>query len=362
MRCRHRFALTLDAIYAIIRAMDFERPLSLNKRPDGVPQQIQQERSPEAGNARTDCAAMIAARSAAVARNRQKSERAAFLRDMVRMAGVIVIIAIAGWFAYVKYQHALEEKKLQAQREETKRIQMENAKQSAKRHQIAQERFRGASLLLIAQAPASDLPAKVTEETWFSCIVSGGSAGEDLYEIRALPGNELHVSRFDGRDRTVEVKSDDFRNIASRHPFLLTRGSCCYYSPLGNGRWELNVPPPVNGVTIDPAKQDLGGLCDAIRKRGISTASFAYDVFFRKGYRLEKRILSLPFGKTLDRAAIRKAMEVAFPELDKLKETSAFAGRESGNKLDSGSKGKPSIDALLNEGRIVIRRKSGGSR
>ena len=210
---RRRFALTSGAIYAIIHAMDFERPLSLHKRPDGVPRQVQQTRPPEAGNAGTDRAAAFAARSAAVERNRQKSERAEFLRDMARIAGVIVIVAIAGWFAYVKYQHALEEKKLQAQREETKRIQMENAKQSAKRHQIAQERFRGASLLLLAQAPASDLPAKVAEETWFSCIVPGGRTGEDLYEIRALPGNELHVTRFDGRGKVEDVKSDDFRNI-----------------------------------------------------------------------------------------------------------------------------------------------------
>ena len=191
-----------------------------------------------------------------------------------------------------------------------------------------------------------------------------GCEGWDLYEIRALPGNELHVTRFDGRGKVEDVKSDDFRNIVSRHPFLLARGSRCYYSPPGNGRWELDVPPPADGAAIDPAKQDLGGLCDAIRKRGVATDSFGYDVFFRKGYRLEKRILSLPFGKTLDRAAIREALPAAFPELVAQKTESAlagnaFAGRGSGNKLGSGR--KPSIDALLDEGRIVIRRK-GGSR
>lgn len=352
------------------------------------PQQPQQGQAPAEG---PDAAAIIAARSAAVMRNRQKSERAALLRDVLRIAGVVVLVAGVGLIAHIKHKQTLEEERRQEQREEAERVArakeraereakaeaarkermaaikaaeaeklkrkeeerrareakieaLRVQKENAKRFHSALERFRGAALGLLAYAPASDIPAKVQDETWFSCLVPGGRSGAVLYEIRALPGKNLHVTRLDAEGNAEEVKIEEFNGIASKNPFLLSKGGRCYYSPRDNGKWELRLPVPAEGETFDPARNDFGELCDVIRKRGIATASYGYEVYFREAGGFENRILFVPFGGTVNRSAIHSA----------LLSTLASQGARGSNDA--------AVRARLNGGRIVIRRRKGNMR
>lgn len=367
--------------------MSFEQKpyRQLNAQP---PPQPQQGQSPAEG---TDAAAIIAARSAAVARNRQKSERAALLRDVLRIVGVIALVAGVGFVAHLKHKQELEKERQQAQREEAERVarakeraereakmdaarkerqaairaaeaekqkRMEEErraheakvealrvqKENVKRFRAAQERFRGASLGLLAYAPASDIPAKVQEETWFSCLVPGGRSGVELYEVRALPGKDLHVTRLDADGNVEEVKIEEFNGIASKNSFLLTKGGRCYYSPRDNGKWELRLPVPAEDETFDPTSDDFGDLYDVIRRRGIAVASYGYEVYFREAGGFENRILFLPFGKKLNRDAVSRA----------LKRTIAAQGTRGIEEA--------AVRALLNGGRIVIRRRKGNAR
>ncbi len=367
--------------------MNFEqKPYS---QPNAKPQQQpQQGQSPVEG---TDAAAIIAARSAAVTRNRQKSERAALLRDVLRIVGVVVLVAGVGLIAHIKHKQTLEEERRQEQREEAERVArakeraereakaeaarkermaaikaaeaeklkrkeeekrareakieaLRVQKENAKRFQSAQERFRGAALGLLAYAPASDVPAKVQDETWFSCLVPGGRSGAELYEIRALPGKDLHVTRLDAEGNAEEVKIEEFNSIASKNPFLLSKGGRCYYSPRDNGKWEMRLPVPAEGETLDPALNDFGDLCDVIRKRGIATASYGYEVYFREAGGFENRILFVPFGGKLNRSSIHSALQ----------STLASQGARGSNDA--------AVRARLNGGRIVIRRRKGNMR
>lgn len=367
--------------------MSFEQPPY--RQPNGQPQlQSPQGQAPAEG---PDAAAIIAARSAAVARNRQKSERAALLRDTLRIIGVIVLVAGVGLVAHIKHQQTLEKERQQAQREEAERVarakeraereakadaarrermaakKAEEAeklrrreeerraaaakvealrvqKENMKRHQAALERFRGAALGLLSSAPASDIPAKVQNETWFSCLVPGGRDGVVLYEILALPGKELHVSRLDADGKVDEVKVEDFNNIVSKNSFLLTKGMRCYYSPRDKGRWEMRLPVPAEGETLNPACDDFGDLYDVVRKRGIAVNTFGYEVFFREVGGFERRILFLPFGGNLTRSTVHNALQTAL---------SGQGARGSGDAA---------LRARLNEGRIVVRRKKGSAR
>ena len=359
------------------------------RQPNTQPQQQPQQGQAPAES--PDAAAIIAARSAAVTRNRQKSERAALLRDVLRIVGVVVLVAGVGLIAHIKHQQTLEEERRQAQREEAERVArakeraereakaeaarkermaalkaaeaeklkrkeeerrareakieaLRVQKENVKRFHSAQERFRGASLGLLSYAPASDIPAKVQDETWFSCLVPGGRSGAELYEIRALPGKDLHVSRLDADGNAADVKIEEFNSIASKNPFLLTKGSRCYYSPRDNGKWEMRLPVPAEGETLDPTRNDFGDLCDIIRKRGIVTSSFGYEVYFRETGGFENRILFVPFGGTLNRSAVHSALQ----------STLASQGARGSNDA--------AVRARLNGGRIVIRRRKGNLR
>ncbi len=64
-----------------------------------------------------DPAALVAARTAAVARNRQKSERASFLHDAFRIIGVVVLIGGVAWIIHVRHRNHMEEESFQAERE-----------------------------------------------------------------------------------------------------------------------------------------------------------------------------------------------------------------------------------------------------
>ena len=357
------------------------------RQPTNQPQQ--QPRSGQSPSEGTDAAAIIAARAAAVARNRQKSERAALLRDALRIVGVVVLVAGVGWIAHIKHQQTLEEERRQAQREEAERAArakeradrearaeaarkermaelkaaeeaklkrreeerrareakaeaLRKQRENVKRYEEALGRFRNATLHLLSSAPASDVPSTVDADTWFSCLMPGGRTGGILYEIHALPGKELHVSQLGSDGKKEEVKIEDFNGIASKTSFLLTKGSRCYYSPRDKGRWELRLPVPATGDALDPSREDFGDLYDIVRKRGIAADTFGYEVFFREAGGFDERILFVPFGSLLTRSAVQK-------------------GLQSGSATKHGrGNSEAAIRARLNDGRLIIRRKRGG--
>ena len=350
---------------------DPSQPPRPYKKPPQKPTQASGEAS--------DPAAVIAARSAAVAHNRQQAARAAFVTDVLRIISVAVLIGGVCWYAHMRHQQNMEEERLRAQqareeqaarekeraayaarrekeraelraaaeerrrkeeerKEEARRRAEEKRKLDAnvKRRQDALDRFRNTTLDLISAAPAADMPAKVTSETWFSCVAPGGRTGLTVYEVQALPGKDIHVFRL-GEDGVVaDVPMDEFNQQVAKGPFLLSKGTRCYYSPGGPRKWEMVVPVPVGGETIDPSRDDFRDLHAFVRQHCPGTSAMAYEVCFRDVGGAETRVLMLPFGGAVSRAEVAKGLE------------------QVATRPGSGS-----LQARMNEGRLVIRRKGG---
>lgn len=344
-------------------------------RPYKKPPQKQAQASGDA----SDPAAVIAARSEAVARNRQLAARASFVTDVLRIISVVVLIGGVCWYAHMRHQQNMEEERLRAEqareeqaarekaraadaarrekererlraeaearrqkeeerKEEARRRAEEKRKLDAnmKRRQEALDRFRNTTLDLISAAPAADMPAKVTSETWFSCVAPGGRTGLTVYEVQALPGKEMHVFRL-GEDGVVtDVPMDEFNQRVASGPFLLSKGTRCYYSPAGPRKWEMVVQVPVGGDTIDPSRDDFRDLHAFVRQHCPGTSAMAYEVCFRDVGGAETRVQMLPFGGAVSRADVAKGLQ-------------QVASRP----------GSGSLQARMNEGRLVIRRKGG---
>ncbi|MBO7685350.1 MAG: hypothetical protein J6V72_03140, partial [Kiritimatiellae bacterium] len=189
------------------------RPLP---RPNPQPQQQ------SAGDG-TDPAARVAARTAAVARNREKAARASLIHDLLRIVGVVVLIGGVAWIVHVKHRHGMEEERLRAEREAAEQAarrqerekaekraeaNREKAKKEAAEKTLKKERereeqkllaekqrlivenkklyekvlarFHGTTLDQLSAAPRDDLPENVTGETVYSCIMPVGSKGMTL--------------------------------------------------------------------------------------------------------------------------------------------------------------------------------------
>lgn len=305
-----------------------------------------------------DPAALIAARKAAVARNRRQAARISLLQDVLRIIGILALIAGIAWFTHMKHKQHMEEERQKAERERAAQIarereqeaeaarqearrkaqmeakraadeearRREEAKQRAaaakaeaerilqaniKRYQTALNRFKGAILDLLAAAPPSDLPAKVVHETWFSCLVPGGRAGVMLYEIFASPGQDLRISRLDAEGKVEDVSLEDFNRQVAKSPYLLSKGSYCYYNPANGRRWELRVPVLAESETLDPSREDFRDLYNFVRQLGLVTSALNYNVFFRDFGGGETRLLSVPFGGTVTRSAVQRGLQSA---------------------------------------------------
>lgn len=303
-------------------------------------------------------AALIAARKAAVARNRQQAARASLLQDVLRIIGILALVGGIAWFTHMKHQQHMEEERQKAEREqaaqaarakehaaevarqearhkalmEAKKAAQEEARrreeakqreaaakaeaerivqENIKRHQAALKRFNGAILDMIASAPSSDLPAKVAHETWFSCLVPGGRSGVTLYEIFASPGQDLRISRLDAEGKVEDVSLEDFNRQVAKSPYLLSKGTYCYYSPANGRRWELRMPVLAESETLDPSREDFRDLYNTVRKLGLVTSALNYNVFFRDFGGGETRLLSVPFGGTVTRSAVQQGLQSA---------------------------------------------------
>ena len=89
--------------------MNYEQPRFPHPRPQPPAQ------PPQRADAGADPAAAIAARTAAVARNRQKSERAALIHDMLRIVCVAVLIGGVCLYAYLKHRQNMAEERQRAE-------------------------------------------------------------------------------------------------------------------------------------------------------------------------------------------------------------------------------------------------------
>ena len=334
---------------------------------------------PRPGEEGVDPAALIAARTAAVARNREKSERASLIHDVLRIAGVAVLIGGVAWIAYVKHQHRVEEERLEAEHEaaaqaarakeraeadaraaarraaeraaeaEIRKKEEERREAAArkaeaerqraanvKRYDAAQKRFRGTSLELFSVAPPTDLPANVTDETWYSCVVPGGQNGTVLYEVKALPGKDIHVTRLESNGDVLEVPLAEFNGIIAKSPFLMAKGSHCYYN--GQKKWVMRERVPDMSVKLDPSRVDLRDLYKFASINCGKRHALAYEVFFRDIGGVETRVLSVPFGGVFGRSDIISGIQ-----------------KSATSKIDA-----KTVQARLNDGSLVIRRKGGG--
>ena len=339
----------------------------------------QQPQQPEAG---VDPAALVAARTAAVARNRQREARATMVRDILRIVGVLALVGGVALLVYLRHRYRVEEERQRAAEEaavraeqakeraerearfaaereaqrkiaraeaEEKRRKEEEKKKAAeqraeadrqrktnvKRHAAAVARFRDTTLDLISAAPPSDLPAKVTGETWFSCAVPGGRTGVTIYEVQALPGNDIHVTHLDEKGEVADVPIDEVNRQLAKTPFVLAKGVRSYYRP-ESSKWTLRVPVPPVGSSLDPSREDFRAMHAFVFKQCGTKAMLSYEVFFRDVGGAETRILGVPFGKPLTRTDVARGLQQS-------------TGRARVAEAD--------IQKRLNEGSLVIRRK-----
>lgn len=349
------------------------------QRPYPRPRPNPPSQPPSQGDEGMDPAALIAARTAAVARNRAKSERASLIHDVLRIVGVVVLIAGVAGIVYVKHRNRVAEERLEAEREaaaqaarakeraeadaraaarraaeraveaEIRRKEEERRDAAArkaeaerqraanvKRYDTALKRFRGTSLELLSAAPPTDLPANVTDETWYSCVVPGGQNGTVLYEVKALPGKDIHVTRLESNGDVVEVPLAEFNGIVAKSPFLMAKGSHCYYN--GQKKWAMRERVPDMSVRLDPSRVDLRDLYKFASINCGKRHVLAYEVFFRDIGGGETRVLSVPFGGVFGRGDVIAGIQKAA--------TSKFDAK--------------AVQARLNEGSLVIRRKGGG--
>ena len=351
---------------------DPSQPPRPYKKPPQKPQQASGEAS--------DPAAVVAARSAAVARNRQQAARASFVNDVLRIISVVVLIAGVCWYAHMRHQQNMEEERLRAEqareeqaarekaraadaarrekeraalraaaeerrrkeeerKEEARRRAEEKRKLDAnmKRRQDALDRFRNTTLDLISAAPAADLPAKVTSETWFSCVAPGGRTGLTVYEVQAMPGKDIHVSRLDDDGKVTDMPIETFNRQVAKGQFLLTKGSRCYYNPGGSRKWELKLPVPVGSETFDPSRDDFRDLLAFVHQNCPGKSAMSYEVFFRDVGGTETRVQMVPVGGVVSRAEVVRGLQQT-------------ASRPIGSGVHQ---------ARLREGHLVIRRKGG---
>ena len=331
----------------------------------------------------TDPAALVAARTAAVARNRQKAARASLIHDLLRIIGVTVLIGGVAWIVHVKHRHGMEEERLRAEREavvreeraqeraaaerraeanrerakkelEEKNLEKERERQEQRRlvenkHRIADNkklyekglaRFDGTTLDQLSAAPRNDLPENVTGETMYSCVMPVGPKGMTFYEMKALPGKDILVTCLDAEGSTTNIPYAEFSNLARQNPFLLAKGAYCYYK--GRKNWEMRMPVPSANEKENPSRDDFRDLYDFAARHCGKTPALAYEVFFVDAG-LETCVHVVPFGQTFSRADVKKG-------LLQIVGSGTVRGR---------SVGVNDLEARLNKGRLVIRRKRG---
>ena len=149
--------------------------------------------------------------------------------------------------------------------------------------------------------------------------------------VCTLPEKDILVTRLDAEGVVTNVPYDAFSSLAAKNPFLLAKGAYCYYR--GAKKWEMRVPVPATNEKIDPARDDFRDLYEfAARQCGRSPA-VAYEVFFLDAG-LETRVHVVPFGGTFGRADVAKGLQQLV-----------------------GAGGANDIQARLNKGGLVIRRK-----
>lgn len=316
-------------------------------------QQRPQQQAAEAG---TDPAAVIAARSAAVARNRQHEARMSMLQDVLRIVFVGVLIGGIVWVVFWRHRHHMEEERLrveaeqraqeerakeqrereerfaaerkeqqqkkeaaeaekQRKEEEKRRLADEQKKanrqrvENVKRHADAMRLFRGTTLDLLSVAPKGDLPETVTVETWFSCVVPSGRRGPTLYEMKALPGKDIHVTRLDEEGNAADISFDELNNLLKKTSFLLAKGTRCYYRPSNLNKWS--VPVPAGNQRVDLAKEDFGRLYEIVKNCDRNAAHLSYEVTFEDAGGVQTRLADVPFGDQVSQADVVRGLDEA---------------------------------------------------
>ena len=342
-------------------------------------QQHPQQQPAEVG---TDPAAVIAARSAAVARNRQREARSAMLQDVLRILFVAVILGGVVWIFFWRHRHNMEEERLRIEAEETARKEQaelqkerearfaaerkaqqekkqaeEDKKQreaaekrrladeqkkanmqrkaNIKRYADAMQLFRGTTLDLLSVAPAGDLPETVKVETWFSCVVPSGRRGPTLYEIKALPGKDIHVTRLDEEGNAADISFDELNDLLKKTSFLLAKGTRCYYRPSNSSRWSVSVP--AGNQRVDPAKEDFGSLYEIVKNCDKNAAHLSYEVTFEDAGGVQTRLPDVPFGGQVAQVDVARGLEEA--------ESARGLNTRGGNQK------------RLSDGKLIFRRK-----
>ena len=100
----------------------------MNFDPPATPRPRQQPTQQPAGEG-SDPAALVAARTAAVARNRQREARATMVRDILRIVGVLALVGGVALLVYLRHRYRVEEERQRAAEEAA--VRAEQAKERA---------------------------------------------------------------------------------------------------------------------------------------------------------------------------------------------------------------------------------------
>lgn len=310
----------------------------------------------------TDVSAAAAARLEAVRRNRREAERAAFIRQVILIVGLLILIGGVAWVFHVTHRQKMERLRLEAQEAERQRaadeekrqrmaqeqaIQNEKdrevrrqaeenrlrlqkeqaerraaqeaaakaAKENAARYRACESRFRDTTMSRLSTAPDSERPDRVKHEATFLCLAPGGGKnGYEMYEVKVTPGFPMKIEclRPDAAPRALS--DDEFKRQMASVPYLLLGGSHVYLrpDPVAVGRKTYAVPNAA--VVFSPSQIELGGLAEGARRLGVTgSAAFSYKVMFRpKGGGGDWPVSTIPFDGRVTRsdfaAAVRAEM------------------------------------------------------
>ena len=189
---------------------------------------------------------------------------------------------------------------------EADRLQAEQARTLRQAYNARVQAFKRANYAFWRDAPKSDRPAGVTDETMFLCLIPKTDAAYDLYELTVAPGAPLKVDRL-LPDRPAEpVTAAAFTQEAASKPHILMKGANAYLSA-AKGRGGDQSRVGVREEVFNPFREEFGALYEVVQRLGVGRLPLAYEVVFQlKGDHAEIPIETVFFGREVPYGAFQE--------------------------------------------------------
>ena len=305
----------------------------------------------------------------AVARRKKEADRSALMHEIMLIVGFLLVLGV-GWYIWRGYMdrkaemaRKAHEYEMQEQAAQAERAKKERAEELARREKLQKEKeakaaalkaereakraadaakreaqekankavqrikalmaaFRGAEIDYFKNAVDAENPSKVGAEALFVCLMPGGGAGCDLYEIRTKADGPMEsvLLKEDGKSEPISQEAFTAKLKSTPSLILRDRGldtgtaradvKAYFLDPTRGKRGFKNlVPCPSADSMFSPAKEDFGALYDAVRSLGCTKTAFKYKVSFKGGGLADPVFVKeLGLGDELGRSAFREAV------------------------------------------------------